>query len=155
MTAPETIITPCLDCEYRLDDGFILDARIEASSAFIAHLNLCQMRLQNDGRFPWLVLVPTIADFRELTELSDPQILDMMSDIRKAEKLLRAAAGHLGFEIEKLNIANLGNIVAQLHIHVIGRNSSDPAWPGPVWGFGQSEAYANTADLIAALRKAL
>ncbi|MDC7676900.1 HIT domain-containing protein [Asticcacaulis machinosus] len=155
MTAPETANVPCLDCDYRLDDGFALDDRIEASSYFIAHLGLCQVRLQNDARFPWLVLVPTIADFRELTELSDAQTMDVMNDIRVAETLVRVAADHLGFEVEKLNIANLGNIVAQLHIHVIGRNSSDPAWPGPVWGFGQNEAYANTTDLISVLRKAL
>jgi diadenosine tetraphosphate (Ap4A) HIT family hydrolase len=153
MTA--TVPVPCLDCDYRLDDGFVLDLRIEASSLFIAHLNLCQVRLQNDTRFAWLVLVPTIADFRELTELSDAQTMDVMSDIRVAETLVRAAADHLGFKVEKLNIANLGNMVAQLHIHVIGRNSTDAAWPGPVWGFGHNEPYAHTDDLIAVLRKAL
>ena len=151
----ETVPATCLDCDYRLDDGFVLDARIEASSVFIAHLNLCQVRVQNDRRFPWLVLVPTIADLRELTELSDAQALDLMSDIRHVETLVRSLADHLDFKVEKLNIANLGNMVAQLHIHVIGRNSSDPAWPGPVWGFGQSMAYANTDDLVAVLRKAL
>lgn len=151
----ETVPAPCLDGDYRLDDGFVLDARIEASSVFIAHLNLCQVRVQNDRRFPWLVLVPTIADLRELTELSDAQALDLMSDIRVAETLVRSLADHLGFEVEKLNIANLGNMVAQLHIHVIGRNSLDPAWPGPVWGFGQNEAFSNVSDIVAALRSSL
>ena len=92
----ETVPAPCLDCDYRLDDGFVLDARIEASSVFIAHLNLCQVRVQNDRRFPWLVLVPTIADLRELTELSTveypqwwrlrdrPVLLDAMIDLHQA-----------------------------------------------------------------------
>lgn len=153
MTAP--VALPCVDCDYRLDDGFVLDPRIEASSVFIAHLNLCQVRVQNDRRFPWLVLVPTIADFRELTELSDAQVMDLMSDIRRAETLVRTLADHMGFGVEKLNIANLGNIVAQLHIHVIGRNRSDPAWPGPVWGFSQSEAFEKAADIVTALRLSL
>ncbi|OYW83205.1 MAG: hypothetical protein B7Z26_01200 [Asticcacaulis sp. 32-58-5] len=151
----DVAFVPCLDCDYRLDDGFRLDTRIEASSLFIAHLNLCQVRVQNDRRFPWLVLVPTIANLKEITELSDAQLMDLMGDIRTCERLVRALADHCGFRVDKLNIANLGNIVAQLHIHVIARHNGDMAWPGPVWGFGQGVALDDPAQTVTVLRAAL
>ncbi|ESQ81031.1 HIT domain-containing protein [Asticcacaulis sp. YBE204] len=121
---------------------FIVDPRIEASSIRLGDLRLCELRLQNDARFPWLVLLPKRAGLIELTDVLSEDDAALWADIRAAEKLARLAAAHLGFPVTKINIANLGNIVAQLHIHIIARNDRDPAWPGPVWGFGQAEPFA-------------
>lgn len=120
---------------------FNVDPRIEASSLLIGDLSLCQVRLQNDARFPWLVLLPKRAGLTELTELSAAEHADLRNDLLVAEGLVRRAAEVLGRPVSKLNIANLGNIVAQLHIHVIARHDQDAAWPGPVWGFGAAESY--------------
>jgi diadenosine tetraphosphate (Ap4A) HIT family hydrolase len=115
---------------------FILDPRIAASSYLIRSLSLCQVRLQNDRRWPWLVLIPEVADRREIIDLSEADQTRLLEDVRTASEMVKTLAAAMDFEVQKLNVANLGNIVAQLHVHVIARNDQDPAWPGPVWGFG-------------------
>ena len=110
---------------------FALDTRLAADSVFIADGPLSQVRLMDDTRFPWLVLVPRIAGATEWLELDGSQQRLLLAEINRAGQLLRQAPG-----VEKLNIGALGNIVRQLHVHLVGRHPGDAAWPGPVWGSG-------------------
>ena len=110
---------------------FELDPRLAADSVFIADGPLSQVRLMDDTRFPWLVLVPRIAGTTEWLELDGSQQRLLLAEINRAGQLLRQAPG-----VEKLNIGALGNIVRQLHVHLVGRHPGDAAWPGPVWGSG-------------------
>lgn len=95
----------------------------------LATLTLCELRLMDDANYPWLVLVPRITGARELIDLDTDQRRQLTDEIDIAARLLRTA-----FRPYKLNIAALGNMVEQLHVHVIGREQDDPAWPAPVWG---------------------
>jgi diadenosine tetraphosphate (Ap4A) HIT family hydrolase len=122
---------------------FTLDPRLETSSIFLTDLPLCQARLQADARWPWIVLIPRRDGLRELEDL-DPQALEAATrEILSAGRAVRAIGDLAGCPVEKLNVGALGNVVAQLHIHVVGRRSDDSAWPGPVWGFGAPIAYAD------------
>lgn len=95
----------------------------------LATLALCELRLMDDANYPWLVLVPRIAGAREMIDLDADQRRQLTDEIDIAARLLRTV-----FQPYKLNIAALGNMVEQLHVHVIGREQEDPAWPAPVWG---------------------
>ena len=90
----------------------------------------------NDSRYPWLILVPRQQGLRELHDLSREDQSRLMSEITRTAKILEVC-----HQPDKLNIGALGNIVNQLHIHVLGRFDGDPAWPGPVWGIGEPVAY--------------
>ena len=111
--------------------GFVLDPRLAADSVFVADGPLSQVRLMDDTRFPWLVLVPRVADVSEWLELDGSQQRLLLAEINQAGQLVRQRPG-----VQKLNIGALGNIVRQLHIHLVGRHAEDDAWPGPVWGNG-------------------
>jgi diadenosine tetraphosphate (Ap4A) HIT family hydrolase len=115
-------------------------------------LSLCQLRLMNDARFPWLLLVPRRDGLRELFDLPAFDQAQVLIDLNRAAAALQAVATP-----DKLNIGALGNIVPQLHIHLIARFVGDPAWPGPVWGQGSAVAYTEEAlqAQLAALRAAL
>ena len=115
---------------------FELDPRLAADSIFVADGPLSQLRLMDDERFPWLVLVPRVAGTDELIDLDDDSRQLLLAEIRHAGNLLRACA-----PCDKLNIGALGNIVRQLHVHIVARTDSDAAWPGPVWGAGSRERY--------------
>lgn len=117
--------------------GFRLDARLERDSAFIADGPLSQVRLMDDARYPWLLLVPRVADAAEWIELDGGRQRLLLAEINQVGALLRNEPG-----VEKLNIGALGNIVRQLHIHLIGRRDGDAAWPGPVWGNGSPLRFA-------------
>lgn len=119
---------------------FVLDPRLAADSAFIADGPLSQVRLMDDTRFPWLVLVPRVNGISEWLELDGGQQRLLLAEINQAGQLIRAQPG-----VEKLNIGALGNIVRQLHVHLIGRHDGDPAWPGPVWGHGAGVRHAPAA----------
>lgn len=118
------------------DAGFVLDARLAADSLFIADGPLSQLRLMDDARFPWLVLVPRMADANEWVDLPGGQQRLLLAEINQAATLLRAWQ-----PCDKLNIGALGNIVRQLHVHVIARREGDAAWPGPVWGSGAMQRF--------------
>lgn len=132
--------------------GFVLDARLHADTHEIGELGLCRVLLMDDARYAWLILVPRIAGARELIDLDagDQQILlaEVVRVGRALEKLVQP---------DKLNIAALGNVVAQLHVHIIARHTDDAAWPQPVWGFGTHTPYAakERDARIAAIRAAL
>ena len=119
---------------------FVLDPRLAADTAFIADGPLSQVRLMDDTRFPWLVLVPRVNGVSEWLELDGGQQRLLLTEINQAGQLIRAQPG-----VEKLNIGALGNIVRQLHVHLIGRHEGDPAWPGPVWGQGAAVRHAPAA----------
>lgn len=132
--------------------AFQLDERLGRDSALLVRLGLCQLRLMNDRRWPWLILVPERADISELYELPmlDQQALTI--EVNMVAAALKKATG-----AEKINVGALGNIVRQLHIHVVARRSGDANWPGPIWGFGMAEPYNDhdsdtlTATLLEAL----
>ena len=119
---------------------FVLDPRLAADSAFIADGPLSQVRLMDDTRFPWLVLVPRVNGISEWLDLDGGQQRLLLAEINQAGQLIRAQPG-----VEKLNIGALGNIVRQFHVHLIGRHEGDPAWPGPVWGQGAAARHAPAA----------
>ena len=119
---------------------FVLDPRLAADTAFIADGPLSQVRLMDDTRFPWLVLVPRVNGVSEWLELDGGQQRLLLAEINQAGQLIRAQPG-----VEKLNIGALGNIVRQFHVHLIGRYEGDPAWPGPVWGQGAAARHAPAA----------
>jgi len=132
--------------------GFMLDARLDADTRLVASLALCDVRLMNDARFPWLVLVPRHVGLVEIADLSaDVQTL-LWQEVNRASAALRTVA-----PCDKLNLGALGNIVRQLHVHVIARCEGDPAWPGPVWGYGSARPYveASLTARLDALRQAL
>ena len=102
----------------------------------VALLPLCEVRLMDDANYPWLILVPRIADAVELIDLAREQRLMLMEEIDQAARTLRTV-----FRPDKLNVAALGNVVPQLHVHVIARSIDDPAWPAPVWGRAAARPY--------------
>ncbi|CAE1137277.1 HIT domain-containing protein [Xanthomonas euroxanthea] len=113
---------------------FQLDARLAADSVFVADGPLSQVRLMDDSRFPWLLLVPRVADASEWIDLDGGQQRLLLAEINQLSQLLRVEPG-----VAKLNIGALGNIVQQLHVHLVGRHPGDAAWPGPVWGSGSAQ----------------
>ena len=132
--------------------AFALDARLEADSLPVMKLSLCALRLMNDRRWPWLVLVPQrpgIEEMHELTPLDQAMLTFESNMVGEALKRVTSCT--------KINTGALGNIVRQLHVHVIARFEGDPAWPGPVWGFGKREAYDpdEMAALVEEIRAAL
>ncbi len=116
------------------------DARLAADSVFVADGPLSQVRLMDDTRFPWLLLVPRVDGAREWIDLDGNQQRLLLAELNQVSRLLRDEPG-----VEKLNIGALGNIVQQLHVHVVGRHAGDPAWPGPVWGSGPAQRHAPDA----------
>jgi len=131
--------------------SFTLDPRLEADSMLIADGPLSQLRLMDDARFPWLVLVPRVPDAVEWIDLDGAAQRLLLAEINQAGSLLRQ---HFA-PIDKLNIGALGNIVRQLHIHIVGRREGDAAWPGPVWGSGAAQRYGiESVALSAALANA-
>ncbi len=110
---------------------FLLDPRLATDSLFIADGPLSQIRRMDDARHPWLMLVPRVADMREWIDLDGDQQRLLLAEINLVSRVLRRQPG-----VAKLNIGALGNVVPQLHIHLIGRHPDDATWPGPVWGNG-------------------
>ncbi|WP_395770551.1 HIT domain-containing protein [Arenimonas sp.] len=132
---------------------FRLDGRLEADTHFLLDAPLCRIGLMDDSRFPWLILVPRVPNVREWPDLSTPDQLQLQAEINAAARALQQAFPHG----QKLNIAALGNVVPQLHIHVILRHDGDAAWPAPVWNSGQRQPYddAEAADVLDLLNTAL
>lgn len=119
---------------------FELDRRLAADSALVCDWPLCRVLLMDDARFPWLILVPRVAGAVELDDLDADDRINLLHEIEHGMALLRGAA-----PCDKLNLGALGNIVRQLHVHVVARSVGDAAWPGPVWGSGAAIRYAPAA----------
>lgn len=132
--------------------AFELDARLRNDTHRVGELALCSVLLMDDARFPWLILVPRIAGMRELLDLDDASRTDLYAEIDRVSRAIREL-----YTPDKQNIAALGNVVEQLHVHVIARYRSDAAWPRPVWGHGDRIAYAEPAAIerLIALRTSL
>ncbi len=122
---------------------FEVDQRLAADSLALTDLPLCRLRLMNDSRFPWLLLIPRRAGCIEVLDLSTDDQVSLWAEICQVAEALRSITA-----ADKLNIAALGNQVAQLHVHVIARFRDDAAWPAPVWGVGQSEPYEDAGQAL-------
>ncbi|PKQ09151.1 MAG: diadenosine tetraphosphate hydrolase [Alphaproteobacteria bacterium HGW-Alphaproteobacteria-12] len=120
--------------------AFTLHERLAADTYLVADLPLCRVLLMNDSRFPWLILVPRREDLRDFDDVSPPEKPNFHAEIDAASQVLRDATS-----AEKMNVAALGNMVPQLHVHIIARFAGDAAWPGPVWGAGDAEPYEDAA----------
>ncbi|HEY7688851.1 MAG TPA: HIT family protein [Dongiaceae bacterium] len=123
----------------------ILHERLRADAAEVAQLDLSLLLLMNARQWPWLILVPQRPDVREIHDLGSADRATLMEEIARCSRLLTDL-----FQPDKINIGALGNIVPQLHVHVIARRQDDPAWPKPVWGLAAPEPYA-PAELAARL----
>jgi len=130
--------------------NFQVDSRLETDSLPVADLKLCTLRLMNDKRFPWLLLIPRRPDKEEVLDLVEADQHMLWEEVRRAARVLVAVHAP-----DKMNIAALGNHVRQLHVHIIARFEDDAAWPSPVWGVGAAEPYANPSAVVARLRVAL
>lgn len=113
---------------------FVPDPAFAAGSVFATDWPLCHVRLQDDVRFPWLILIPRIAGATEIEHLSVADRAALTEETVRAGAVVRALAEATGRPVDKLNIAALGNVTAQLHVHVVGRRRDDDLWPDPVWG---------------------
>jgi len=129
-----------------------LHPQLAADTHPVATFALCDLRLMDDANYPWLVLVPRVAAARELVDLDQAQRHALTDEIDRAGHALRDA-----FRPHKLNVAALGNLVPQLHVHVIARFEHDPAWPSPVWGRVAARPYTPEAlvERIALLQATL
>lgn len=132
--------------------AFVLDPRLAADGPPAGDLPLCHLRLVDDDRFFWVVLVPRRAGLSEIIDLAAADRHQLMDEIARVSEAVKAASG-----CAKLNVAALGNMVPQLHVHVVGRSPGDAAWPGPVFGAGvrQPLAAADRIDRLDALRARL
>ncbi|WBT06626.1 HIT domain-containing protein [Brevundimonas vesicularis] len=118
--------------------GFEVAPAFEAGSVAAAEWPLCHVRLQDDARFPWLILIPRVEGAVELEDLSVEQRTMLMEETVRAGALVRRLGA-----VEKLNVGAIGNVTAQLHVHVVGRRRDDGLWPDPVWGRGPVVPYAD------------
>lgn len=109
--------------------SFVLHERLEADTVSLGQSRLCEIRLMNDSNWPWILLVPRVAGVREIYQLTKEQQQQLLAESSMlGEGMMDLFGG------DKLNVAALGNMVPQLHLHHIVRFEGDPAWPGPVWG---------------------
>ncbi len=131
---------------------FDLHPQLAADTTEIVDWPLSRVLLMNDRRFPWLILAPRVAHAVEVVDLPQGERARLWREVDLAAQVLKAETKAL-----KINIGALGNIVRQLHIHVVARNEGDGAWPGPVWGSGTRVPYeTNRLDaLVAQYAKAL
>jgi diadenosine tetraphosphate (Ap4A) HIT family hydrolase len=119
-----------------MPQDFVLDPQLDKDCHTLGDLGLCRVLLADDLRFPWLILVPRRAGTTEIIDLAAADRSVLLDEIARASESLRSI-----YKPDKLNVAALGNMVAQLHVHVIARFRSDAAWPKPVWGQGSPQPY--------------
>ncbi len=127
---------------------FELHPQLVADTLPAGEFDLCTILLMNDNRFPWIILVPQIPDLREIHDLPPVEQIQLMGEIAHMSSEMQKAWG-----ADKTNVATLGNMVPQLHVHIIMRYEGDAAWPGPVWGAGTPQPYdeaeaAQTLEMI-------
>jgi diadenosine tetraphosphate (Ap4A) HIT family hydrolase len=136
---------------------FELHPDFGTTSAMVGDLPLCRVQLNDDARYPWLILIPRAPGAVEIDDLSSRDRRRLMDEIVVAGEAVRALGEAVGRPVYKLNIGQLGNVTPQLHVHVIGRRQDDAAWNRPVWGVGSQEAYADDARArsVATARAAL
>ena len=135
--------------------GFQPDPAFDAGSVLACDWPLSQVRIQDDARFPWLILIPRLEGVVELDDLTATQRAVLMEETVRAGAVVRAMGQRSLRPVEKLNIAAIGNLTAQLDIHIVGRRRDDGLWPDPVWGRGPAGPYAPEVrdEILAAGRK--
>jgi diadenosine tetraphosphate (Ap4A) HIT family hydrolase len=131
---------------------FVLDARLQQDTIGVGDFPLCRLLLMNDAQYPWFILVPRRDDVSELFQLDAGDQLALWQETTALAELLKDT-----FAADKMNVATLGNMVSQLHMHVIVRRRADVAWPAPVWGKYPAQPYSEeqVAAVIARLRLVL
>lgn len=117
-------------------ETFSLHPRLQGESVFVLDLELSRLVLMNNKRFPWLLLVPRLPDIAEIVDLPEKYQRVLWGEIARISKLLREL-----FQPDKLNVATIGNLVPQLHVHLIARFRTDEAWPKPTFGFAPPLPY--------------
>ena len=127
---------------------FALDTRLQEDTWLIGDFPLCRLLLSNDSNYPWFILVPRREGITELFQLDDADQQRMWAETTALARVLKESYG-----ADKINVATLGNVVSQLHMHVIVRRREDAAWPAPVWGRHPARAYSE--EEIAAIRERL
>jgi diadenosine tetraphosphate (Ap4A) HIT family hydrolase len=127
---------------------FALDPRLQQDTLPIGDFPLCRLLLSNDSNYPWFILVPRRDDISEIFQLSVADQQQLWQETTALSELLKDS-----FDADKLNVAALGNVVSQLHMHVIVRKREDAAWPAPVWGKHPARPYS--AEQVAAIRERL
>lgn len=127
-----------------------LDPRLAASTVEAGDLPLSRVLVSKNANYPWLILVPRRAHVSEIIDLDDAGLAQLTQEIRVAARALKDVT-----RCDKLNIAALGNIVPQLHVHIVARRKSDAAWPEPVWGHAPPSPYddAKLGDFIASVKQ--
>jgi diadenosine tetraphosphate (Ap4A) HIT family hydrolase len=131
---------------------WMLDPTLERDTVTVCDLGLSRVLLNNDANYPWLILVPRRVGKVELVDLDEADQLVLWTEVAQLSRALKGLT-----RCHKLNVAQLGNQVAQLHVHVIAREKSDAAWPNPVWGRAPRKDYEAGAreKLLKTLREAL
>jgi diadenosine tetraphosphate (Ap4A) HIT family hydrolase len=129
---------------------FTLDTQLGRDTVFVGDLPLARIVLMNDANYPWLIAVPRHPGATELFDLGDEEQAQLMREVALISRVLKDTTG-----CAKINIAAIGNVVAQLHVHVVARRRDDPAWPRPVWGVLPPRPYegAERVRLIASIRR--
>jgi diadenosine tetraphosphate (Ap4A) HIT family hydrolase len=132
---------------------FFLNDRLAAGGFEITRMDGCRILLKDEAHFPWFIVVPEVAEgIEDLHQLDDATFNRVMLAVRKVSRFTEAH-----FHPEKLNVACIGNIVRQMHIHVVARSTDDPAWPGVVWAFDGKRKYGEgeAEQIIGAAREFL
>ncbi|MCP4183522.1 MAG: HIT domain-containing protein [Hyphomicrobiales bacterium] len=131
---------------------FILDRRLQADCLYLHKMELCDLLLMNDNRWPWLILVPRIVEAKEIHQMNNHDQILLLRETVLISSVLADISG-----CEKINTGSLGNIVRQLHVHVVGRSTGDANWPGPIWGYGKRQPYQREKQvhLMNGIRKRL
>lgn len=134
------------------DEAFALDPQLARDTFSVGDMPLTRVLLMNDANFPWVIAVPRRSGAVEIFDLSGADQAQLLAEVMLLARHLKDITG-----CEKINIAAIGNVVAQLHVHVIARGRTDPAWPRPVWGALRPRPYEDAAreHLLAALRAAI
>ena len=127
---------------------FTLDQRLQQDTVLLGDFPLCRLLLMNDANYPWFILVPRRDEVSELFQLDAQEQQQLWRESTELAEVLKDT-----FKADKMNVATLGNVVSQLHMHVIVRHKDDPAWPAPVWGKHPAKAYSD--EQVAALRDKL
>jgi len=123
-----------------VEPKFVLDSRLDADSVLLKHIDEFQVRMIDDARYPWVIIVPERPGLKEIFDLPPEAALRLgRLAIRLAREMKPA------FAADKINLGIMGNVIPQLHLHVVARTETDPAWPGSVWGTGQRKRLTETA----------
>lgn len=115
---------------------FVLDSRLAQDTLVMGDFPLCQLRLMNDANYPWFILVPRREEVSEVFQLDAADQHELWQEAASLAEVLKDTFG-----ADKMNVATLGNVVSQLHVHVIARRRNDAAWPAPVWGHCAASPY--------------